>query len=121
MFIFPQAHPHLAQGLQDLDAEWAHRGFGTLPRGSPGGVEGILGVAQGDAEMGVHDPAVGIQPEAAFKQVGTVPIHAVEPVAIIEIAVALRGLRDRFRGLMNAVVVKVGNHGVQAAPGQGGR
>src|SRR5262245_13430552 len=102
--------------LLDVDAERAHLHLRRLARDAARGVEGVLLAVAHDREAAVHDAEVridgGADPEVVLAVLGV----AVEPVAVVGVAVAGGGLRDRLGRLMDRVVVEAREH--RAPPGR---
>jgi hypothetical protein len=73
-------------------------------------VKAVLHAVLHDAEVAVEDVPVRIDPEPDLEDEVAVPVESVEPVAVVEVAIARTGLVDRLRGLVNHEVVEVGNH-----------
>src|SRR5438034_101134 len=78
-------------------------------------MEGVLLAVAHDAEAAVEDAEVRVQRGADAEVELAVVLVAVEPVAVVGVAVARRGLRDRLRRLVDRVVVELAQHG--ASPG----
>ncbi len=64
-----------------------------------------------DAERRVHDAPVRVDGEGDAEVELAVPREAVEPVAVVGVAVAGRGVRQRLWRLVQGVVVVSGEHG----------
>ena len=64
----------------------------------------------GDTEMSIHNAPVRVETEAHLKDISALGIHAIKPVAVVEVTVALCRLRDRRSGLVDTVIVKICNH-----------
>ncbi|MFN9938243.1 MAG: hypothetical protein ACK56I_02105, partial [bacterium] len=60
--------------------------------------------------MRVHNAAVRVSAEGQPEGHAPVVVIPVEPVAVVEVAIALRGLRHRLMGLVDAVVVEGSDH-----------
>src|SRR6476646_10056268 len=69
----------------------------------------LLAVAH-DAQAAVEDAEVRVQRGADAEVELAVVLVAVEPVAVVGVAVAGRGLRDRLRRLVDRVVVELAEH-----------
>lgn len=63
-----------------------------------------------DAERAVEDAPVGIDGHSDAEVIGAVVGVAIEPGAVVHVAVAGGGMCDRFRGLMYGVIVEFVEH-----------
>ena len=103
------AHP--AHRLHDLEPERADLRLAALGGRAARGVEGVLLAAAHDAEPAVHDLPVRVHREAQAEVELAVVREAVEPVAVVDVPIGGRGMRDRLGRLMDRVVVESREHG----------
>ena len=70
----------------------------------------MLNAIDGHAEVRVLNEAIRVPSKAGLEQERPGLVETVEPVAVIRIAIDDARLVDRKCGLMNQVVVEIGNH-----------
>src|SRR5262249_34744297 len=96
--------------LEDLELPRADLEIGGLPGRAPRGVECVLLAVAGDREAAVHDLEVGIERGADAEVELAVVLVAVEPVAVVDVAIARSGPCDRLGRLVDGIVVELGEH-----------
>ena len=60
-----------------------------------------------DTKRAIHDASVRVNRHAYAEVVGAVSSVAIEPGAVINVAIACREVRDGFWGLVNRIVVEL--------------
>ena len=105
-------HARPLHRFDDLDAERSDLHLGAFGRRAPRAVETVLAcVRPNHAEGAVEDAAVRIDRHADAEVVGAVVRVAVEPSAVVDVAVAGRRVGDRLRRLVDRIVVELVQHG----------
>jgi hypothetical protein len=99
-----------AHRLHDLDPERSDARVRRVLRCAPRAVKGVLLAVAHDREAAVQDSAVGIQAHPHGEVELPVVRVAVEPVAVVDVAVARRRVGDRLGDLVDRVVVESGEH-----------
>ena len=99
-----------AHRFEHLDLERPDAQVGRLQRRASRRVEGVLLAVAHDAEAAVEDAEVRVQRGADAEVELAVVLVAVEPVAVVGVAVAAHGRRDRLRRLVDRVVVELAQH-----------
>ena len=111
--VVVEHHPGPPQRLDDLDAERPHRHVGALQGRPARPVEAVLSPAGLDhTECAIQHPAVRIDRHADAEVVRAVGRIAVEPGAVVDVAVRRGRMGDRLGGLVDRVVVQLVEHRV---------
>ena len=97
-------------GSMHLDLERADAQVGGLERRATRRVERVLLAVAHDAEAAVEDAQVRVQRGADAEVELAVVLVAVEPVAVVGVAIAAHGRGDRLRRLVDRVVVELAQH-----------
>jgi hypothetical protein len=70
----------------------------------------MLDPVHGHAEVCVLNESIGIAPETCLEQERACLVVAIEPIAVVGVAVDDAHLIDREGCLVNQVVIEIGNH-----------
>ena len=100
-----------AHRLHDLDPERPAARVGWIGGRAARAVEGVLLAAAHDAEAAVQDAPVRVEAHGHAEVELPVVGVAVEPVAIVHVAITGGGVRHRLGRLVDRVVVQSGKHG----------
>ena len=97
--------------LLNLDAKGADLHVGAFGRGATRAIEAMLAsIARHDTEGAIENAAMRVDRHADTEIIGPVLRIAVEPCAVIDVAVAGRRMGDRFGRLMDRVIVELVEH-----------
>ena len=109
--------PEGLEGLDHLDADRPRRDVHALHVQEARGVQAVLHPVADHREMGIGDVQVRIDAEGDGEELGSVRLIAIEEVTVVEVPVGSRE-GDRLRGLVNWIVVALGQH-VPSSAGRG--
>ena len=110
-FVVVEHDARAPQRFDDLDAERSDLHVGTFCRGAPRPIKTMLApIRLHDAECTIENAAMRINRHTDAEVIGTVGCVAVEPRAVVDVAVARRRMGDRLRRLVNGVVVQLVQH-----------
>jgi hypothetical protein len=112
VLVLRDPHAERAQRLDDLDRDRSDGRLAALGRCEARRAHDPLAAVLHDAEGGVHHPPVRVDAERGREEEVAGAGVPVEEIAVIEVAVAGRRLRDRLRGLVEEVIVETGQHGL---------
>ena len=96
--------------LEDLELPRADLEVGRLLGRAARSVEGVLLAVARDREAAVHDLEVRIERGADAEVELALVLVAVEPVAVVDVAIARRGPGDRLGRLVDRIVVELREH-----------
>ena len=99
-----------AHRFEHLDLERADAEVGGLQWRASRRVERVLFTVAHDAEAAVEDAEVRVQRGTDAEVELAVVLVAVEPVAVVGVAIAAHGRGDRLRRLVDRIVVELAQH-----------
>ena len=104
-FVVVEDESDVPHGFDHLETKRSDLGFAGILRCPARSVKGVLFAIADDAETAIHDAQVRVDRHSDAKVEFAVVLVAIEPVAVVDIAVARCGHCHGLGGLVDRVVV----------------